>query len=142
MSPYEGEEPLSLIFAIVPLVVAGVIVLMILWRMVPELIALRRFRDEAPDWRVLRRDPALEREIEGLYIARRQLRERLAQASAAERDERLRVMDELLRQATGHAVALIEGREGVDREAERAGLDGVKGEIAALCAGAPVSEAR
>lgn len=136
MSPYEGEEPLSWLFAIAPLVLAGVIVLMILWRMVPELIALRRFRDEAPDWRVLRRDPALEREVEGLYIARRQLRERLEQASAAERDERLRVMDGLLRQATGHAVALIEGREGVDLAAERAGLDGVKAEIEAVCVAA------
>lgn len=142
MSPYEGEERLSLIFAIAPLVMAGIIVAMILWRMVPELIALRRFRDEAPDWRVLRRDPALEREIEGLYIARRELRERLAGASAAEREACVQAMDGLLRRATGHAVALIEGREGVDREAERAGLDGVKGEIAALCAGAPVSEAR
>jgi hypothetical protein len=130
MSPYEGEEPLGLVIAIAPVVLAVIIVGLVLWRMIPEWIALRRFRDEAPDWRVLRQSPELEREIEALYVLRRALRERAP--SAAERDALLTRFDAALRRATAHAVTMIQGGEGVDMEAERAGLDGAKAELEAL----------
>jgi hypothetical protein len=128
MSPYPGEEPLGLAFAVIPLILAAIIFILILWRMIPELIALRRFRDEAPDWRVLRQSPELEREIEALYIARRALRSRL-DGDAQAREAALIRFDALLHRAVAHAVHIIQGEEGVDAAAERAALDVVKAEL-------------
>jgi hypothetical protein len=122
MSPHPGEEPLSWIFAIVPLSVAALILAFVLWRLVPERIALWRFQREAPDWRALREDPELERMIEALYVKRRELRTGPS-PSEQRREELLTQADELIGQATALAVEIVRAPEGHDTSGARAALE-------------------
>ncbi len=70
MSPYPGEHALGLWFGIVPAVIGALIALYLVWRVAPELVRARRARRARPDPQGFKDHPAMQEQVDALFIAR------------------------------------------------------------------------
>ena len=70
MSPYPGEHALGLWFGIVPAVIGALIALYLVGRVIPELVRARRARSARPDPQGFKDHPAMQAQVDALFIAR------------------------------------------------------------------------
>lgn len=99
MSPLEGEDPLSLWFALLPAILGGLIAAYIIWRMVREWRLKRAVDAERPDPLAYADYPELQAMVDRYYVLRYRARLRMSEDAALDaraRDERMFAIDRLI----------------------------------------------
>lgn len=117
MSPHEGELALSLLFGLLPAIFAGVVLLYLLWRIVPERIARAKVIRARPDPHGFKDDPELQERVDRLFIVRHELVEAMDAKDHSARDQDL--VYRRVGQAIAYAIERAHKGAAKDRQAKR-----------------------
>lgn len=121
MSPHPGESPLSLAFALIPMVVGLLILSFIVIKLVPELLRLRKQGPPTQHPNGFAARPDLQSLVDTMYTTRRAVRERLDADTRVKADARGAIIAELdthMAAVVRDAHALMDGGEGAPTIAE------------------------
>lgn len=113
MSPHEGEDPLSLWFAIIPAIIAGVIGVYLVVKWARQWRLRKRVHAERPDPEEFAEWPELLAMLDQFYLSRWRARQKLdarEESDAAEADAILRAIDAIIEEG----IAALEELRGAD----------------------------
>lgn len=115
MSPHPGESPLSLAFALIPMIFGLLVLGYIIAKLVPELLRLRKQGPPAQHPNGFAARPELQALVDTMYTTRRAVRERMEADPRVKADARGAIIAELdthMARVVRQAHALMDGAEG------------------------------